>query len=333
VNWLAAASAAAAVSLVAAVSHAGPELERARAALDDLRYEDAAEALDEALRAGDNGPADVQEIYRMRAEVAAALGDRGEAVAYFDRLLALDPNAAMREGASPKITEPFETARSRAGARKPLGFRCEVGDGAVEVRVEADPLSMAAGAFEQGGGDYETAELEGREAVIVVADAVLAEEVGLLDEHGNRLTAKAVAECGQEMVSPARGRHTKSARPRDDGGSILGHWALWGGVAVGFAAAGTYFGLQARSDIDDLEALVADSSSHEFSEAQALEDHARRNALFANIGFAAAGATAIVSAVLLVRGAKDSGEGARKTVVVSPTAAPGSVGVTFAMPF
>lgn len=73
------------------------------------------------------------------------------------------------------------------------------------------------------------------------------------------------------------------------------------------------------------------SAEHEYSEAVEMEDSARRNALFANIGFAAAGGAAIVAGVLLMRGRGD--KPAADEVVVAPTATPRGLGVTIAMPF
>lgn len=327
-----AAAAIATVCLVSSSVLAGPALDRARAALDELRYEDAATALDEALREGANAPEATAEIYRLIGEVSAALGDRQRAVDAFDRLLALDPDAALREGVSPKLQEPFDEARARAGAREPLSLRCAIADDAIEVQVTTNPLGMAVAAYQSGSGAVDTAELDGGNAVIVVVDPVLVESVGLLDEHGNRLVAVAAAACEQEMAAPGRrGTATRGREARDGGGSIAGHWALWGGVAVGFAAAGTYFALDTRAKVDELDEMVANSSAYEYAEARALEDDARRSALFANIGFAAAGVTAIVSGVLLYRDRERATE--RANLTVAPTVGPGGAGVRVGVRF
>lgn len=317
---------------VASSVAAGPALDRARAALDDLRYEDAAAALDEALREGGNSPEATAEIYQLMGEVAASRGDRARAVDAFDHLLALAPGATLREGVSPKLTEPFDAARARAGERAPLGLRCAVAAGSVEVEVAADPLGMAAAAYQSGGGSVETAELDGAAALIVVADTVVVEYVGLLDEHGNRLVAVAAVECEQELIAPSR-RGARRAEPRA-GRSVVGHWALWGGVAVGFAAAGAYFGLDARAKVDELERLVADSAAHDFGEARAVEDDARRSALYANIGFASAGVAAVVAGVLLYRDRhRDRERAPDRGISVTPTVGRGSAGIGVGLRF
>ncbi len=323
----------AAVALAPAVALANPQLERARAALDDLQFEDAYDALDEALRAGDSDLEQTVEIYRLLGEVAAALGQQDEAADAFEILLTLDPEQQLPEGVSPKISEPFENALSRVDGRDPLRFSCEITSNdpmTVQVIVDSNPLDLAVGGFVVDGGGESREPLVAGSASITLEVGERPIQVGLADESGNRIAAVPASECEDETEVVLTDL-APPVEPKDDGGSILGHWALWGGVAVAFGAAGTYFGLQATSDVDELNDIYANSAEYEYSEAVEMEDSARRNALFANIGYAAAGGAAIVAGVLLLR--RGSDEPAAREVVVAPTATPHGMGVTIAMPF
>src|SRR5437870_5819451 len=95
-----------------AFAEGNPYLGRAKEYLEELKYDKANEALDQALKFGANGPAELVQIYRMWGEVAAALGDAADAEKYFTRLLSLEPSAALPEGVSPKISAPFDAARA-----------------------------------------------------------------------------------------------------------------------------------------------------------------------------------------------------------------------------
>ncbi len=85
-------------------------------------------------------------------------------------------------------------------------------------------------------------------------------------------------------------------------------WILWGGVAVGLGAAGTWAGLSAQSAVDDLDDIRASEYEFEFSEAKDVADRAEQRSLIANICFATAGASAIASAILFIRDRKDGPE-------------------------
>ena len=326
-------TALAAVVLAPAVALANPHLERAKTALDDLQFEEAYDALDEALRAGDSEVEQTLEIYQLLGEVAAALGQEDEAVDAFELLLTLAPKHRLRDGVSPKIREPFDQARSRVDGRESLRLSCEVTSKdpmTLVVVVRSNPLDLATGALVVDGGGDNRAPLVAGSASITLAIGGRASRVGLTDESGNQIAIMKASQCADD-VEVVLTDPTPSPKPADDDGSILGHWALWGGVAIACGAAGTYFGLQAQSDVDELNVIYANSGDYEYSEAMDKEDSARRNALFANIGFVAAGGAAIAAGVLLLRSGDDNP--AKDEMVVAPTATPDGVGVMFAMPF
>src|SRR5947207_2963983 len=83
-----------------------PYLQRARSEIDQLRYDQAADSLDQALKFGGSSPSEVLDVLRMSGEVAAALERREVAEQFFQRLLMLDPSARLAPGVSPKIAQP-----------------------------------------------------------------------------------------------------------------------------------------------------------------------------------------------------------------------------------
>ncbi len=107
-------------------------------------------------------------------------------------------------------------------------------------------------------------------------------------------------------------------------------WILWGGVAVGLGAAGTWAGLSAQSSVDELDEIRASEYEFEFSKAKEVADRAEQRSLIANICFVTAGASAVASAILFIRDRKDGPE--ERTVVI-PLVGPDQVGVSAALHF
>ena len=75
-------------------------LSLARAAVEGVRYDEAEGLLDQALRAGDNSPAAVTEIYQLSATTATVLGKKEAATRFYRHWLALDPRAALPSDAA-----------------------------------------------------------------------------------------------------------------------------------------------------------------------------------------------------------------------------------------
>jgi hypothetical protein len=281
---------------------AGP-LARARKELDALQYDKARASLDEALRAGDNGPAELAEIYLLAGQVAGALDDAAAAEDHFKRLLVLQPGAKLPAGMSPKITAPFDAARGWLDEHAALAADLDTRADALIFVIQSDPLAMIAEArvAVTVGGDEQPA-LSGRgnakQITITLPEGELTLRASLVDANGNRLIDFPERELTVGVVTPISGPPVTD-KPRAER-PLYAKWWLWGGVAVAFAGGGTYFGLDALSAQDELDKLNADSMNHDFSEAQVVQERGERSALLANIGFGLAGAAAVVAAVLLV---------------------------------
>ncbi|HEU5056459.1 MAG TPA: hypothetical protein VFU21_08030 [Kofleriaceae bacterium] len=287
-------------------------LARARAHLDAVELELARAALEEALAAGDSGPAELAEIHLLAGRVAAALGKEGDAVAAFGRLLALDPAAALPPGLAPKIVAPFEEARERArGAR--LRLRAELRESAeprLLVTVESDPLAMVAGAravIAGGAGGEQTVAVAGRRHMTLrlPPGGSLRVALAVVDRHGNRLAEArfaAGAGAGDPRLTATVVRPLEPARPAPAPRTPLhARWYLWAGASAALLATGTYFALAAGRTGDQLDDWANESGRHDASDALALDDRGRRQTLLANIGFAAGAATAAVATFLAWR--------------------------------
>ena len=308
------------VALVCAIasSAAADPLDTAKAAVDKSDYPAAKAALADALAAGDNSPEQLAEIYRLSGIVTAALGDEMAATEAFERCLALSPKATLPAGTSPKITRPFAAAQAYYKDHQRVDVKTETAaqPPTITVIVASDPLAMIAkvrvvvvadGKAEQ---TLDRAASE-RTAVALPKGKRLDLRVIVLDDKGNR-----IAEVGskdvpivvvgpgesvvQVNVPPAGAKKPEPTKPRgpEHPRPLYLQWWLYGGAAVAFAGAGTYFGidaLRAKSQLDDFN---AHSANHNFDEATSLESRARRSVLFTNIGLIAGGAFAAATTVL-----------------------------------
>lgn len=306
-----------AVAGTARAEPADPHIARARAHLDDLALDLAQTELELALRAGDSDRARLIEIHRMLGIVHAGLDRPERAVDEFRAVLALDPRAEVRPELGPKIVQPFTDARASMQGRAPLAAALEsrrAGSAEIVVVVASDPLGMVARArarftLRAGGESLVTGAGGPRISLAIPSDAMRA-TVAALDVHGNRL-----AEFDVDLApAPAPAPEAPPQRP-----ALLARWSVWSGVAIGAGAIGVGFALAARStrsELDELERTAMPS----FSRVEELDERGRRRTLVANLAFGAAGAAAVVSAVLFVRR-----PAARTSVAVAP--APGGAWV------
>ncbi len=307
----------------AGAGEAADLLARARAEVEQLRYDVAHTTLARALEAGDADRDELVAIYRLAGEVAGSLDKADAARDHFQRLLALDPTAELDKGVSPKIARPFAAARTRAAKAGPLAARDTRRDRQLTVEVTADPLKMVARARlyvhpEEGPPAITILDGTARFEATLPAEA-RAWSVALLDRHGNQLLL-----LRREVPHPVMLPPPPPAE-EPPGPAWYARWHPWAGLAVGLATGGVGLGMWVRSIEQDIDDLNRNSSEHDFSETQPLERKGKRVALAANLCFAAAATSAIVSGVFYFKKRR-----ARRTEVAA-TPLPGGAAVQFTL--
>ena len=292
-------------------------------ALDQLRLEQALPLLDQAWRAGDNPPERVRTLFRRAGETAATTGDRAAALDWFRRLVALDPDAELAAGTSPKIAELLEQARRElAGAALAVEVHAVAGGGAgsrtrtVEValtnpaglaeRLELRPARGAAIDQPVGRRSRWRMDLDhaaSGPAVVTVRDrfhnALLIERATLTWPEAAappRLADPAqVGAAGQPpalLVRGGSGREPPTVlgragqpRPRPPWYARWQTWAIGSGALLVTGGVLEGVSLSARSDLDTLN---RSSAEHEGSEAVSLESRMQHAAVAAQVAAGAA---------------------------------------------
>lgn len=338
-----AAGAALMALLVAPRAHAedsNTHLERAQEALASLEYETALHSLEKALLTGRSGPDELKVVYRLLGEVHGALGHSAEAEQQFRRLLALDVEAGLSDGASPKLLAPFSAAQRYMRTRDTLAARCTVDEGSasVTVHVDADPLSQVSGArvvYRVAAGAEHVLDARGNAPLTLQMPAGERIELtcAVLDEHGNRLVE--IGSWEEPMILTATVKRDvmtpRKAPRRARSRSLFARWYLWGTASVLTAGAGVYFGLEARSNQQELDDLQRTSMEHSYSDVEKVERRGKRNALLTNIGLGAAGAFALAAAVTW--GLQPERAAGETATAVAPVPMRGGAGVSVQLTF
>jgi hypothetical protein len=280
-----------ALALIASTARAdNAKLAQAREALDQVRYKQAQPLLVEALQQGTSDPVTLIEIYRLLASTATVLGQRDVAELYYRRWLALAPNAKLPDDVAPKLREPFVAAQVYMAARARLLASARLKGGEIEVYVESDPLAMVATVAADGGTPAKLG--VDRRARLPATPGATAATVALLDEFGNHLVELSASTEDVVAVPPAPLRETPEPEP------LVRRPVVWVVPAVAFAATGIGFEIAARSAQNDLDDIIAHSNGHFYADAQAAKDRRDRDALAADVAFAAGGACAVAAVVL-----------------------------------
>lgn len=326
---------------VPGVAAAGPDpgalVTRAQREMLRLDFDRAIGLLERAEATGANRREQLVVIYRSLGESHASVGREREAEADFRRLLALDPDAELPRGSSPKLTAPFVAAREFMQRRSALTVTCEPrGDGSALLTVQTDPLGMvaAARAARADGGAVEGATRKRGRDRIAIAFPPDAEACAALDRHGNEL-ARAMIHAGGPVAPPATGgdggEDPTSILPpgevahgeppagpdagarrdpveRDAGPTpsppLYTRWWVWGGGAALAGVTGAYFAIQLQSAQDEWRNIKQDSSRHTYREAVAVQERGERHAVIANVAFGASAALATVAVIMGVREAR-----------------------------
>ncbi len=312
-----------------AAAQVSEQLDRALAAMDELRYDQARELLFEVIKSGKATAPELSKAYFNIGVTEAAVGNGTEATDAFYLALMVEPTLVLPKGGSPKIREYLNSARTRVMHVGVLDAHLTLRQGVLGVTIDNDPLSLVKNAkvvFAKGEGDSSEAELDPSGKMrIEVGDDVTGVDVSLLDENGNQLKAL--------KLEPGAGTADKpepASAPMDaaDGPSWVGNWGLWAGVAAFFGATGTYFMVKqgkVQSRLDD--ARNANVEQRFIDDLQSDKD---RYGLFGLVSLGAAGAAAITAGTIVIL---SGGDEEPKQATVVPQIAPGQVGAELSVRF
>lgn len=266
--------------------------QRATAALDELRYEQAFPLYEQLERTGRNDLQQTRLIYRRLAEIAASVRQPELATSRYQKLLAIEPGFQLEPGAPQVFRQALEQARKRAGPLAPLEVTTVHARGERElgVVVARDVLHLVGGAAVYREGEA-TAIARGKGAGTIRIELPAMPQARLRviveDAFGNQLIALPPVEvevvqgraAGPVPQTSAPARRRWYARP-----------AVWLGVAgVAAASVGAALGSTVSARQDALDAILADSRNHTRAEAETARDRLEQRALHTNVAFVAAG--------------------------------------------
>jgi hypothetical protein len=308
-----------ALVLLEGAAWADDALAQASEAVAASDYLAARAALVTAQVAGEHSPDDTAEMYRLSGIVEAALGNAQAATEAFIRLLALVPKAKLPPGTSPKITRPFDAARSYYTTHAPLDLKIATAakPPAITLVVVSDPVHLVARArvlyaIDRGPEQTKEVAADGTDIALPAGKRIDARVIAL-DVHGNRLVEIGSREVPIVIIgepAPVAVPHRPAPRPPPrpapatvelPGRPIYLRWWPYAAATVVCAGATAYFGWSAYSDARELQRLSIDHSvlSPEF---QSVKDHGQRATLITNIGFGVTGAFALAAgAMFLIR--------------------------------
>lgn len=250
-------------------------------------------------------------LHMFAGKLAAGLDRPTIAQHHFARVLALAPSTAFAAGTSPKITAPFEAARTRTA---PLRVSANVDAGAVTLSTGADPNHLVTGLAVVLDTGRELRERNGLR--IELPPGARAVQISALDTYGNRVWSEAAPAAAPVMVTAltAREEHRTTLRP------LVARWPFWAsGTAVALAAGGfcAWRFDKAQNEWDRLKAI----DGVEYARLQQIEARGERWGLAANISFGVAATTTLIAIVTATRGS-------HTTTIV--TARPDAVGLAIA---
>jgi hypothetical protein len=282
------AAAAAVVLALTSRAYADDDLARAHQLEAALEYEQALTLVDSILARGGADPVRFVELHVLAGRLAAGLERPQIAEDHFARALAVQPQTALPEGTSPKLTAPFDAARTRA---QPLRVEATM-DGDAIVITAQDPLAIVIGIAVTVVDAVKTRRdvVERGALRAMVPDGVRAVRVAALDANGNRVW---------EGPAPALGLITDRPLPTREA-PFYARTSTWA-IATTLVLAGA--GISAwRFDAYQREwNRLHDAGTVDFSDLETIETRGRRWALAANIGFGLALAGGITTGIVWLR--------------------------------
>ncbi|WP_245591854.1 hypothetical protein [Cystobacter fuscus] len=309
-----------------------PYLPRARLLLEELRYAEAARALDQARAQPGNARDTLLEILELQGVVAGMLQQPAKARTAFQTLLVLAPDYRLKGDYAPRVVTPFFEAKGWVGD-KGAALRLEAlptsgADNLLTVQVKPDVLNLGRSVrFHQreagaGWSEQEQPLTEGKASVARKATRVewwaelLDERRAVLTSLGSdtsplgALAPGAISATPAPLpapapVSPLPGKQPQVARAPGLPLRTVAYVSL--GLAVGAGATGGFLGVRSNQDRARVVGAPVDEAGLTVGltqrEAFALDARARSQARWANILFGVAGAAAIAGGTLWVLGA------------------------------
>jgi tetratricopeptide (TPR) repeat protein len=322
------------------LARADDPMTKAKAEMAQLNYDAAIALLEKAEASGQNGAAEMVEIYRVTAEAHAAMGRGDAAETAFRRLLALDPSIELPAGSSPKLTGPFNAAREFLAGRR-ITIECRRGEAAASLIVQSDPVDLVAGGrlVTAGGGKVgDDARGQGR-ITLAVPGRASPSACAALDRQGNVLVQADLTDppaAGGERETGAAASPVVTSAPAERGERpIYARWWLYAGLGAAAGGVAIYYGLkmkQAEQDIQDLNAAtMVPGHDITYSDFLAIEDRGQRYARNANIALVATGVLAAVSGGLLVHQLMTERDPEAPAVTAAPL--PGGAALNWTMGF
>lgn len=264
-------------------------LEEAAAAAEELRFEDAARMLDDAWRAGTGDPDRVREVAALAGEISATMGDRAAAMRWFALVVAIDPDASLARGTSPKVVAVLDEARAGLrGARFAVRLRLDRSRRLLRIG-HADPLGAVTSVRIRRAPAGNRVRYRPLREGIAIPWRRGAIEIELADQHGNVLHRER-RELGPIPLAAA----PPQPAPRPP---WYARWPTWAGVAGGLGVTAGVLAVTSVATSRELEELHRDSDTHQASEALALERRMQTTAIAAQVAGAGAAVAAAVAVV------------------------------------
>lgn len=305
------------VVLVAVTLAQNPDLVRAQAAFEGLKYADAARALEAAWAAPGNDRETVLEVLKLQAIVAAATGQVDRARTLFRTLLYLAPEFVLPEGdLGPKVMTLFYEAKGRVAVNGVLQLVARPpvrdGDKVREVGVQVtDPQALGQSfRFHHRAPGFEWTVTP---APLVEGVAVLAVDLPtvewwaeLLGENDRGLARLGSADqpistakdAPARVPAPAAAVSARPTSPLKPVGIVVA------GLGVVAGIAGGVFGLSANGQKALIENASRDGSGRVTGitrqTALQLNEQQKTSATLANTLFVASGALVAAGVVLYV---------------------------------
>lgn len=307
---------------------ADASLERAQQLLSDLKYREAAAALDAAWKAPGNSREEVLTILQLQGIVAASIGQGLQAREAFTALLTLDPSRRLPADLPPKVMTFFYEARGRVDERGPLEVTAAppaAHGGALQLAIVVkDPIALAVTArfhLQPAGGPWTTVSVplqKGRATAEVKASSAKWWLELLNAQSGVLLALGAEAEPLLAGTAPSTPQSPVSAvTPEAPGGltvSVRHPWRPYSYVALGVGVAcliaGVALGVRSASLLDQVKSLPVDGQGKVVGYTQQqgydLDSQQRTFAALANVCYVAGGVLAAAGLGLFFFGPEDS---------------------------